>query len=411
MAPRAKRGKVRGHGDGALYYSEALSRWVGVATVPDPTAREGRRRVKVTGREKSEAKDKLDDALRKIKEGVPVGSALETVADVLRYWLERGLDRKKIKSQNTVDRLTWAVEKQLIPAIGAYRIRELECEHVEDMLTKMAGNGMSTSSLTRVHTTLTRALKWAHRRGKVYRNVSDLVETPAGTQRPSHALTVAQVQAVLHAAKDDRLCALWMLGLVLGMRPGELTGLRWQDVDLDTGVISVRQSLKHRNGKLWEGDTKTRQSRRRFKIFPVAVTALKLHQARQAAERLKAGNTWIENGLVFTTEVGSPIDPANLRRAFRALVKAAGVPDKQPTEDCPKPGQWHPHEMRHSAGSYMDAMGVPPKRVASILGHEGTRTTETIYIHRQEVIDMTGDEFEAYGNQFGNQAADGAIGS
>ncbi len=374
MAPRAKRGKVRGHGDGALYYSEALSRWVGVATVPDPTAREGRRRVKVTGREKSEAKDKLDDALRKIKEGVPVGSALETVADVLRYWLERGLDRKKIKSQNTVDSLTWAVEKQLIPAIGAYRIRELECEHVEDMLTKMAGNGMSTSSLT-------------------------------------HALTVAQVQAVLHAAKDDRLCALWMLGLVLGMRPGELTGLRWQDVDLDTGVISVRQSLKHRNGKLWEGDTKTRQSRRRFKIFPVAVTALKLHQARQAAERLKAGNTWIENGLVFTTEVGSPIDPANLRRAFRALVKAAGVPDKQPTEDCPKPGQWHPHEMRHSAGSYMDAMGVPPKRVASILGHEGTRTTETIYIHRQEVIDMTGDEFEAYGNQFGNQAADGAIGS
>jgi hypothetical protein len=157
MAPRAKRGKVRGHGDGALYYSEALSRWVGVATVPDPTAREGRRRVKVTGREKSEAKDKLDDALRKIKEGVPVGSALETVADVLRYWLERGLDRKRIKSQNTVDGLTWAVEKHLIPAIGAYRIRELECEHVEDMLTKMAGNGMSTSSLTRVHTTLTRA--------------------------------------------------------------------------------------------------------------------------------------------------------------------------------------------------------------------------------------------------------------
>jgi Phage integrase family len=149
------------------------------------------------------------------------------------------------------------------------------------------------------------------------------------------------------------------------MRLGELTGLRWQDVDLDTGVISVRQSLKHRNGELWEGDTKTKQSRRRFKIFPVAVTALKLHQARQAAERLKAGNAWTETGLVFTTKIGCPINPANLRRAFRALVKAAGVPDKQPTENCPKPGQWHPHEMRHSAGSYMDAMGVPPKRVAS----------------------------------------------
>jgi integrase len=100
-----------------------------------------------------------------------------------------------------------------------------------------------------------------------------------------------------------------MLGLVLGMRPGELTSLRWQDADLDTGVISVRHSLKHRNGELWEGDTKTKQSRR-FKIFPVAVTALKLHQARQAAERLKAGTAWTETGLVFTTEIGSPINPA-----------------------------------------------------------------------------------------------------
>ena len=63
--------------------------------------------------------------------------------------------------------------------------------------------------------------------------------------------------------------------------------------------------------------------------------------------------------------------------------------------------------MRHSAGSYMDAMGVPPKRVASILGHEGTRTTEGVYIHGQEVIDMTSAGFESYGNQFGNQPADG----
>ena len=407
MAPRTNRGKLRGNGDGALYYSAARDRWIGVATVPDPAAKDGRKRIKVTGKEKTEAKDKLDDALRKIKEGTPIGKALETVADVLRYWLERGLDRKKIRSQNTIDGLTWTVEKQLIPAIGGYRLRDLECEHVENMLAAMAAKGMSSSSLIRVHTTLTRALKWAQRRGKVYRNVSDLVETPVGTQRPSQALTVAQVKAVLDTARDDRLHALWTLGLVLGMRPGELTGLRWQDVDLDMGVISVWQSLKHRKGQLWEGDTKTKQSRRRFKALPVTVAALKSHHARQAAEKLKAGEAWTDTGLVFTTETGTPIDPANLRRAFRALVKAAGVPDKQPTQDCPKPGQWHPNEMRHSAGSYMDAMGVPPKRVASILGHEGTRTTEAVYIHGQEIIDMTGGDFQTYGNQFGNQSAEG----
>jgi integrase len=101
------------------------------------------------------------------------------------------------------------------------------------MLADKAGDGMSSSSLTRIHTTLTRALKWAQRRGEVYRNVSDLVETPAGTHRPSEALTVAQVQTVLDTAKDDRLEALWRVGLILGMRPGKLTGLRWEDVDFD----------------------------------------------------------------------------------------------------------------------------------------------------------------------------------
>ena len=106
-------------------------------------------------------------------------------------------------------------------------------------------------------------------------------------------------------------------------------------------------------------------------------------------DQVKAGSTV----LAPHTQTGTPSDPANLRRAFRALLKAAGIPAKQPAEDCPRPGQWHPNDMRHSAGSYMDAMGVPPKRVASILGHEGTRTAEGVYIHGQEIIDMTSAGF------------------
>jgi hypothetical protein len=78
MAPRTKRGKVRGHGDGALYFSEACGRWIGVATISDPTAKDGRQRIKVTGPDRATTKDKLDETLRKIKEGVLVGSAKET---------------------------------------------------------------------------------------------------------------------------------------------------------------------------------------------------------------------------------------------------------------------------------------------------------------------------------------------
>jgi integrase len=403
MAARTMRGKVRGNGDGALYFSEARNRWIGVATINDPAAKDGRRRIKVTGKDRASAKDKLDETLRKLKEGVPVGAASETLADTLRYWLDRGLDRKKIKSLSTVDNLTWAIEKHIIPAIGNYRLRDLDCEHVEDMLADMADAGLSTSTLIRVHTTLTRALKWAQARHKVYRNVSDLVETPVGTERPSLALTVDQVQSVLTTAQGDRLEALWILGLVLGLRPGELAGLMWDHIDLDAGVIWICESLKHRKGELSQGGTKTRRSRRKLKALAIAVNALKAHQERQATERADAGEWWTQTGYVFTTPTGEPIPPATLRRAFRALIAAVGIPPKQPTEQCPRPGQWHPHEMRHSAGSYMDHMGVPHELIAEILGHTGTRTTEEVYIHGQEVIDMTSGSFQTYGNQFGNQ--------
>jgi len=133
--------------------------------------------------------------------------------------------------------------------------------------------------------------------------------------------------------------------------------------------------------------------------------ALRAHQGRQEVERSAVGQLWAENGYVFATETGTPVDPANLRRSFRSLIKAAGIPAKQPTEDCPKPGQWHPHEMRHSAGSYMAHMGVPHEQIAEILGHAGTRTTEEVYIN-QEIIDMNSGVFETYGNQLGNQVVD-----
>ncbi len=190
------------------------------------------------------------------------------------------------------------------------------------VLADMAGNGLSSSSLTRVHTTLTRALKWAQARGKVYRNVSDLVETPGGTQWPSVALTVIQVQRALRAARGDRLEALWILGFVLGMRPGQLTGLKWEHVDFSAGVIWIRESLRHRKGTLAQDSTKTRRSRRRLKALKIAIDALSARQARQAAEKAAASGQWTETGYVFTTSTGTPIDPANLRRAFRALIKA-----------------------------------------------------------------------------------------
>jgi len=100
------------------------------------------------------------------------------------------------------------------------------------------------------------------------------------------------------------------------------------------------------------------------------IDALRRHRTLQIAERVKVGALWSNpDDLVFTTTVGGPIDPNNLRRTFAGITESVGL------------GHWHPHELRHSAASIMSAAGVPLERIADVLGHDGTRMTAQIYRH------------------------------
>ena len=117
------------------------------------------------------------------------------------------------------------------------------------------------------------------------------------------------------------------------------------------------------------GDVKTAKSRRSLNLTPDLVTKLRTHRARQAADRLRAGEVWQETDLVFTTSIGTPIEPRNLYRDFAKVSERAGL------------GRWHPHELRHSATSLMLAGGVPIEVVADVLGHASIRMTAEVYGH------------------------------
>jgi integrase len=256
----------------------------------------------------------------------------------------------------------------LKPSIGRRRLRDLSSDDVDAMLRTRAAAGMARSSLVRIHNVLSRALRHAERRGILARNVATLVDVPAGTARKARSLTVDQAMRLLKAAEGDRLEALYKTGLMLGLRPGELLALQWPDINFDTGVLTVRHALKRERGVLRVDSTKTAQSRRAL-VMPKPVTeAFRAHRSRQAAERLCAP-VWHDDDLVFTTVIGTPLDPSNLRRGLSRLTKAAGI------------GHWHPHELRHSAASILSASGVPIEQIADVLGHSGTRTTSAVYRH------------------------------
>lgn len=141
------------------------------------------------------------------------------------------------------------------------------------------------------------------------------------------ALTADEARRLVHAAKDDRMQARWIVGLALGLRQGEALGLRWEDVDLDARLLRIRRALqRQRGGGLVFTEPKTRRSKRTVPLPVPLVQALIEHRERQDKERVTAGSMWQGSPCVFTSPIGTPVDPRNDFREFRKLLARAGVP-------------------------------------------------------------------------------------
>jgi integrase len=375
----------RGKGEGAVYYEADRARWVGVLDLGRNGA--GRRvRRKVTGQSAKEARDRLRRLRDEIEGGARARDGNLTVAAFLLDWLEREVP-KFAKSANTRDNYAWAVRRHLVPALGGHRLAKLTADHVDELLEDRAASGMAKNSVRRVRAVLVTALDHADRRELVRRNVARLTTTPDGPSTERRSLTPAEAKALLRAVHGDRLEALVVVGVTMGLRPGELTGLSWRDVDLDAGVLHVRRTLKREQNRPVVGEVKTKRSRRSLACPAFVVAALRRRHEFQELERTASGESWsarwAAEQLVFTTTAGTPIDASNLRRYFRRACEAAGV------------GRWTPYEMRHTAASLLSADGVPLELVADVLGHDGTRMVAQVYRHAvAPTVDVAAERME-----------------
>jgi integrase len=234
----------------------------------------------------------------------------------------------------------------------------------------------STRTLQKAHNCLTRVIRHAEAHDLVRRNVSALVDIPQGQPgRPSQSLTFEQATALLVSSTSSRLHAFIVVCLLTGVRSEEARALRWDQVDLEAGTVAVWRSVRA------HGDVKTEKSRRTLKLPQLVVDALGMHRARQARERQDAGPLWQENGLVFATSVGTPLDSHNVRRDFRKVCRAGGIGDR-----------WVPKELRTSFVSMMSHRGVPVEEIARLAGHSSSRTTEVIYRRELRPVITTGAE-------------------
>ncbi|WP_165372803.1 site-specific integrase [Pengzhenrongella frigida] len=353
-----------------MYFDDHTQRWVGQLDLGrDYTGK--RHRPKVSGRTRAEARIKLLDLRAKHEAGVDLSSRSWNFADLTAAWLERGLPADLFENaRSNYERM---LTLHVVPVLGDIKLLELKSDHVEAMLDEMAEQNLAASSMRHALNLTRRVLRFAMLRDLVIRNVAEPVQTRRGPKAQRFGLTVDQAKGLLAAAATDRLANMLTLCLLLGLRPGEASALTWPHVktDGDRPTITIAASLRRTPlGELVLVPPKTFTSRRTLEIPPPVVDALNKQRKLQAADAATAGQAWSNiHDLVFSTEVGTPLDPSNVRRTYNRIAKEAGIV------------HLHPHMLRHAAASLLSAAGVPIEDISDTLGHRSVAVTAEIYRH------------------------------
>jgi integrase len=376
--------------------------WITVGTKGN--GRPDQRHVKRSTR--SAVEDRIDELLDQRRSGAVVKAGRGTTA---AQWLGTYLDTVLPSSgrcdPGTIRDYRSKIEHWVLPVIGRIRVDRIKTEHLEEIYLRMRRAGRADSTVLKVHRILSRAFEIARRRRLVAHNVAKDMDAPTFDAADVAPLTQEDAAAVLAAAAGQRNSARWSVALALGLRQGEVLGLRWAFVDLDGGEVRVWWQLRRRAfehgcggacGKRRGGNCPARvmplrtgevnildlskpadadrrtgfvlkrpkgKGKRQVPIPEELVAELRRHLAAQQIERALAGPLWQDHGLVFCEPDGRPIDPARDHAEWKAILAGAGVPAARL------------HDGRHTAATIMIFLGVPVEVVQEILGHSDVRTT------------------------------------
>ncbi len=352
-------------------WNEKKQRWMAWVRFPDGSRR------KVERAEKSDATADLDVLLALRAQGEEPGRRRERLAtfdEVIDEWMaagcvtaapSRGTRHARAKSPNTIANARQLLGTSVRPVIGPLWVERTTTARLEAVFNAMAEKHYATSTIDRTWGYLNQACQYALRQRRIKTNPAADVLLPAA--RPSKArksLTIDQAQALLaDAIPADPRPAMWLTGLMCGLRPGELAGLRWPFVDLDADEPSLEvaeRSLEVGDKYVGQAAPKTARGKRRMTLHPLLVAALLRHR-----EEEQLLGQYQPEGFVFPTRNGTPMTLNNLRRAFQTLCRRAGLGEG-----------WTTYELRHSFVSLVADQLDDLVKVADLAGHVDTRTTQ-----------------------------------
>ena len=322
--------------------------------------------------------------VRQLERGRDDGSVRKTgqrwtVATWLTHWVEMIV--APTVRESTLSSYRVAVNTHLIPGLGAHRLDQLQPEHLERLYARMVKRGSAPGTAHQAHRTIRAALNEAVRRGHLSRNPVLLAKPPRLRDIEVEPFSVHEIKLILKQAAHQRNSARWAIALALGLRQGEVLGLKWSNINLDEGLLHVRRGrLRPRyshgcskpcgraagycpnrvQARPDTDDTKSRAGRRTVGLPAALARLLRSHRVEQDRERAAACQLWSEGGWVFTTAIGHPINPSTDYHHWKQLLRDAGVEDRRL------------HDARHTAATVLLILGVPERAVMGIMGWSST---------------------------------------
>ena len=331
-------------------------------------------RLHVAARTQNEARKAMRELVKRIDAGLPPRDATITLGAWLAEWRGDILDARqskrgplKVTTKETY-RTLCKTHLETDP-IAKIPLDKLKASDIDRMLVRLAATGRSGSSRRQVYHILRLALEAARRDKLIALNPAADVDRPVVESHEATYLSPADVVRLLEAARGLRYHDVLALVAVTGLRRGEALALKVGDLDLVSGVASVRGTLARVGGKLVVTTTKTKGSTRKVVLVPAVVDMLARLADKREQERDRAGNMWTDTGFVFTTETGQPVDPRNVFRTMQAAAKKAKLTDIGI------------HTLRHSVATGMMDSGENVKVVSGLLGHSSAEITLDTYTH------------------------------
>ena len=311
------------------------------------------------------------DALRRLSElevqvdrGEHVNPSHATVGQFLYEWLD-GIVATTTR-ETTVAGYRWYVGKYIIPRIGHVPLKDLQAAHIQSLYADMLAEGLSPTTVAQAHRIIRRALGQGVKQGALIRNVADATTPPRPARKEMRTLSEEDVARFLLVARQSPLYGVFLSLLYTGARRSEILALKWRNVDLVMGTITISRALHVlKGGRVVFSEPKSAKGRRQVAMPPSLALALTEH--RETMEQIRGPLS--EDGLVFTRLDGSAVRPLTVSHAFRRISRRVGLHGVRL------------HDLRHSHATLMLEQGVHPKVVSERLGHSSVAITLDVYSH------------------------------